>query len=136
MVLNFLTEDHWATIETLGELTGASPVPREKPQTCQYEPDKFSAAGWSALPSESVRPHRVAEASVHVEARVTSMDPELQNLLVVRARSSVVHADEGIVIDGTSYVDPLAWRPLIYSFRHYFGLGERVGIAGPAEVRR
>jgi hypothetical protein len=38
-----------------------------------------------------------------------------------------VHADARIVIPGTDHIDPSAWHPLIYNFRHYFGLGAELG---------
>ena len=54
--------------------------------------------------------------------------PELViNFFVVEARVVRVHADPRIVVPGTSYVDPRRWSPLIYNFRHYFGLGEQLG---------
>jgi hypothetical protein len=31
------------------------------------------------------------------------------------------------VVPGTDHVDPAAWNPLIYNFRHYFGLGHELG---------
>jgi hypothetical protein len=36
-----------------------------------------------------------------------------------------VHADPRIVVPGTQHVDPARWSPLIYNFRHDFGLGHR-----------
>ncbi|MBQ0901029.1 hypothetical protein [Micromonospora sp. U21] len=32
-----------------------------------------------------------------------------------------------VVVPGTNHVDPAAWHPLIYNFRHYFGLGAELG---------
>jgi hypothetical protein len=29
--------------------------------------------------------------------------------------------------DEDSHVDPRRWRPLIYNFRHYYGLGAELG---------
>ncbi len=31
------------------------------------------------------------------------------------------------VVPGTDHLDPAAWNPLIYNFRHYFGLGHELG---------
>jgi hypothetical protein len=33
-----------------------------------------------------------------------------------------------------NYIDPEKWQPLIYNFRHYFGLGEDLGRTFRAEV--
>jgi hypothetical protein len=31
------------------------------------------------------------------------------------------------VVPGTQHVDPRRWSPLIYNFRHYYGLGPELG---------
>jgi flavin reductase (DIM6/NTAB) family NADH-FMN oxidoreductase RutF len=56
------------------------------------------------------------------------------NFFVVEARVVRVHADQRIVVPGTSYVDPRRWSPLIYNFRHYFGLGEQLGQSFRSEL--
>ena len=33
-----------------------------------------------------------------------------------------------------NYVDPEKWQPLIYNFRHYFGLGAELGKTFRAEI--
>ncbi|WP_234003845.1 hypothetical protein [Nocardiopsis sp. SBT366] len=33
----------------------------------------------------------------------------------------------GIVVPGTQHIDPDRWNPLVYNFRHYFGLGTELG---------
>lgn len=38
-----------------------------------------------------------------------------------------VHADPRIVVPGSQHTDPAMWSPLIYNFRHYFGLGPELG---------
>lgn len=80
------------------------------------------------MESELVRPPRVAECPLQFEARAvrTELDAE-GNFLLVQAKVLRVHADHRVVIPGTSYVDPDAWSPLIYNFRHYFGLGSQLG---------
>ena len=35
-----------------------------------------------------------------------------------------VHADETYVIDESDHVDPDKWSPLVYNFRHYYGLAD------------
>jgi flavin reductase (DIM6/NTAB) family NADH-FMN oxidoreductase RutF len=134
LVLNFPSPEQWPQIDSLALLTGANPVPAEKPAGCRFEPDKFGAAGWHPAPSELVRPPRVAECPVQIEATVDSLRPDASDqFVIVEAKAVRVHADPAILIDGTSYVDTSAWSPLIYNFRHYFGLGPRLGKAGRAE---
>lgn len=52
---------------------------------------------------------------------------------IVEARTLRVHADERIVIDGTSHIDPASWSPLVYNFRHYYRLGDYLGTAERAD---
>lgn len=134
LVVNLFEDGAWEEIDALGRYTGANPVPTGKRADCRFVADKFAAVGWTPVASSSGGPVRIAEASVHIEAVVTAID-EVADLLVVRARAGTVHADEEIVVAGTSHIDPQRWRPLIYSFRHYFGLGERRGVAPNADVR-
>lgn len=44
-----------------------------------------------------------------------------------------VHAAPGIVIDGSNHIDPRAWRPLLYLFRHDVAPGEELGKTFRAE---
>jgi hypothetical protein len=46
----------------------------------------------------------------------------------VEVRVTNVYVDPTILVDGEpNRIDPLRWRPLIYSFRTYFGLGPQIG---------
>lgn len=134
LIVNLFEDDAWQQIDALGRLTGTHPVPADKRPDCRFEADKFAAVGWKPVEASPGRPARIAEASVHIAASVSAIDEEQGGLVVVRARAGVVHADERIVVEGTSHVDPQLWRPLIYSFRHYFGLGVRRGVAPHADV--
>ena len=134
LVLNFPSPGQWPQVESLALLTGADPVPAGKPAGCRYEPDKFGAAGWHPAPSELVRPPRVAECPAQIEATVSSLRLDAAGeFVIVEAKAVRVHADPAIVVDGTSHIDTAAWSPLIYNFRHYFGLGPRLGKTCRAE---
>lgn len=50
-----------------------------------------------------------------------------EEFLIVQAAVLRVHADPRIVVPGTQHVDPRRWSPLIYNFRHYYGLGPELG---------
>ncbi|MBB1244652.1 flavin reductase family protein [Streptomyces durbertensis] len=124
LVINLPSADMWAAVERLAPLTGAHPVPAAKRPVYRHEPDKFAAAGLSPQPSETVRPPRVAECPLQLEARVRTLTPagldgefRIAECDVVR-----VHASAALVVPGTQHVDPGAWSPLIYNFRHYFAL--------------
>lgn len=136
LVINLPDETQWREVEALGRTTGASPVPEGKPPNTSYVHDKFEEVGWHPLTGTMVAAARVAELPVHIEARATRIDDESGELAVVHARSRAVHVDDRITLAGTSYIDPSRWRPLIYNFRHYYGLGERRGIARRAELQQ
>ncbi|GAA1018733.1 hypothetical protein Aple_026360 [Acrocarpospora pleiomorpha] len=134
LVINFPSPDQWQQVERLALLTGADPVPAGKPAECRFAADKFGAAGWHPTPSELVRPPRITECPAQIEATVTNLRSDASGqFIIVEATAVRVHADTGIVIDGTSHVDPTVWSPLIYNFRHYFGLGPHLGKAARAE---
>ncbi|MER7170420.1 flavin reductase family protein [Streptomyces mesophilus] len=119
----------WASVERLAPLTGAHPVPAAKRAVYRHEPDKFGAAGLSRLPSQAVRPARVAECPLHLEARVRSLRPggPDDHFRIVECEVVRVHAAPSIVVPGTEHIDPSRWSPLLYNFRHYFGLGPELG---------
>lgn len=128
LVISLPGPDQWAAVERLAPLTGRSPVPASKPQDCRFEPDKFGAAGLHPQPSRLVRPPRVAQCPLQLEARAAriGLDASL-DFVIVEAAVVAVHADPRIVVPGTQHIDPGAWSPLVYNFRHYFGLGPELG---------
>lgn len=128
LVLSLPGPGLWPAVERLAPLTGRDPVPPGKPAGCRHEPDKFGAAGLTAVPSRSVRPPRVAECPLQMEARAERVRPDVSgDFVLVETVVSAVHADPRIVVPGTDHIDPAAWSPLVYNFRHYFGLGPELG---------
>lgn len=118
----------WPAVERLAPLTGRNPVPSTKAKGCRFEPDKFTAAGLHSEPSDLVRPPRVAECPLQFEARAERVRLDVSgDFVIVEAAVRKVHADPEIVVAGTHHVEPAAWSPLIYNFRHYFGLGPELG---------
>jgi flavin reductase (DIM6/NTAB) family NADH-FMN oxidoreductase RutF len=128
LVINVPAPAQWQAVERLAPLTGRSPVPRDKRGTWRFEPGKFAAAGLRPQPSELVRPPRVAECPLQMEARAAGLQPGVTgDFLVIQAQVLKVHADPRIVVPGTQHIDPARWSPLIYNFRHYYGLGAELG---------
>ena len=127
VVLNLPEARQWAEVERLAPLTGRDPVPEAKRDRFRYEPDKFAAAGLRPQQSELVRPPRVAECPLQMEARARAVRDTGDGMIIVEAEVLRVHADPRVVVPGTDHVDPAAWHPLIYNFRHYFGLGDELG---------
>ncbi|GAA1607780.1 flavin reductase family protein [Kribbella hippodromi] len=128
VVINYPSPEQWKAVERLADLTGRRPVPEHKQERFRYEREKFAAAGLTPVASELVAPPRVAGCPLQFEARSVQAEIDAQgNFLIAQARVLRVHAAEHVVVPGTSYVDPAAWSPLIYSFRHYFPLGPQLG---------
>ncbi|MFD5692229.1 flavin reductase family protein [Streptomyces rubiginosohelvolus] len=128
LVVNLPGPAQWPAVERLAPLTGRTPVPAGKRGSFRFEPDKFAAAGLRPQPSELVRPPRVTECPMQLEARVARAQPDFSgDFLIVEAQVLKVHADPRIVVSGSQHIDPAAWSPLIYNFRHYYGLGPELG---------
>jgi len=128
LVINVPAPAQWEAVERLAPLTGRSPVPERKRGAFRFEPEKFAVAGLRPEPSQLVRPPRVAECPLQLEARAADVSDGVgAEFLIVQAAVLRVHADPRIVVPGTQHVDPQRWSPLIYNFRHYFGLGTELG---------
>lgn len=118
----------WPAVERLAALTGRRDIPAHKRGVFRFVEDKFGAAGLHPIPSDVVRPPRVAECPLQLEARAACVRPGTSgDFLIVEAHVLKVHASPHIVVPGTQHIDPVAWSPLIYNFRHYFGLGPELG---------
>ncbi|GED67851.1 hypothetical protein BRE01_15530 [Brevibacillus reuszeri] len=128
-VLNLPNASLWQQVEALAPLTGRNPMPAYKKELgFRYEPDKFTAAKLTQVPSETVRPGRIGECPLQLEAIVRSIRiPEYaQMFAIVETEVTRVHADKQIV-RGEHHINPAAWNPLLYNFRHYYGLGSELG---------
>lgn len=115
-------------VEALAPLTGSNPPAAHKAHKFRYEPRKFAAAGLTEQTSKTVRPPRIAECPLQLEAKITAIHepatrPDGAYFRIVEAHVQRVHALSGVVTPGTSHVDPGQWRPLLYVFRHYFSTG-------------
>ncbi|WP_406835644.1 flavin reductase family protein [Streptomyces sp. AHU1] len=128
LVVNVASPELWEQVERLAPLTGADPVPESKRAVYRYEPDKFAASGFTPAGSHIVKPPRVAECALQLEARARALTPGGAGLFFsVECDVLRVHADERVVVPGTHHIDPALWSPLIYNFRHYHGLAPEVG---------
>ncbi|MGW5741164.1 flavin reductase family protein [Amycolatopsis sp. NPDC003861] len=133
VVVNLPGPHPWEAVERLAPLTGRDPVPRSKP-LFRHERAKFEAAGLTPEPARLVRPPRASECPLQLEARAVAVHSN-SDFLIVEAEVLAVHADPALVVPGTEHVDPEAWSPLIYNFRHYFGLGPELGHSFRSETR-
>jgi flavin reductase (DIM6/NTAB) family NADH-FMN oxidoreductase RutF len=130
-VINLPSPDMWRQVEKLAPLTGKNPVPDLKAKQFHFEKCKFKEAGLNQLASERVKPFRVAECPVHMEARVRNIHriggdklDELGGGVAAEVEIVRVHASDAFVKNG-NHIDAEKWSPLVYNFRHYFQLADR-----------
>ena len=135
VVLNLPSSAQVSAVDRLALTTGVMDVPRGKrSRGYEYVHGKFARAGLTPVPSETVAPPRVSECPIALEAVVESMhgladdDEGLRGALTAfEVRVQRVHAHPAVLAEGnTDRIDPDLWRPLIMSFQHFYGLGERL----------
>ncbi len=141
-VLNLPSVGMVAAVNRLARLTGSDPVPpRKLAMGYRYEKDKLGVAGLSTGRSELVSAQRVVECPVQLEAVLESTRPfgnrpdKASTAVAFEVRIVRTHIDECILMKGfENRIDPDKWRPLIMSFCHFYGLGERVWQSTLAEI--
>jgi flavin reductase (DIM6/NTAB) family NADH-FMN oxidoreductase RutF len=142
-VLNLPSAAMVRAVDRLARTTGSDPVPPHKlAMGYRHVRDKFGAAGLTPLPSDRVAPPRVAECPVALEATLQAVHPLAVRdddrrgaLVALEVRIVRVHVHESIRLAGhDDRIDPDLWRPLIMSFQHFYGLGERLHPSRLAEI--
>ena len=135
LVLSLPSVDQVAAVNRLARTTGSDPVPEWKAANgYRHVRDKFAAAGLTPIPSDIVAPPRVAECPIHLEAVLESVNPLAVGDPVRRGRALAlevkvvrIHVTDEVRLAGhADRIDPDRWRPLIMSFQHFYGLGDRV----------
>jgi flavin reductase (DIM6/NTAB) family NADH-FMN oxidoreductase RutF len=140
-VVNLPSPELWRNVERLAPLTGRSPVPQGKDSRFRFERDKFAASELTPISSEEVSAPRVKECPAQLEAMVQRIhdikgEKRLQDAgggAAVEVEILRVHVRQDLVL-ATNHIDPRQWQPLIYNFRHYFGLGQELGKTFRAET--
>ena len=141
-VLNLPSVEHAAAVNGLARLTGSDPVPPHK-ETMGYrhEKDKFGVAGLTAVTSELVGAPRAQECPVQLEAVLEAVHPfgtrpdKPCGMLAFEVRVVRAHIDESILMTGKlNHIDPDKWRPLIMSFCHFYGLGNKLRDSTLAQI--
>ena len=131
-VLNLPSDAQVAQVDALALLTASQPVPPHKRALgYQHSADKFAAAGLHAQSSEVVRAPRVRDCPIQLEATLERIHPIAEHdpriRVAVRAfevRVRRVHVDDSLLIaTEPNRIDPFRWRPLLMSFRQFFGVG-------------
>lgn len=138
-VVNLPSADLYQNIEKISNLTGLYPVPESKRGQYRYEADKFSAGDFSAMDAEMVTPPALANCPMQLECVLQNhyiMESGVDGtplIAAVQVKVINVRVHENLVIN-KNYINPSAWSPLIYNFRHYYALGEEMGKNFRAEV--
>ncbi|MGG1594331.1 flavin reductase family protein [Terribacillus saccharophilus] len=128
-VLNIPSPDLWQHVESLAACTGKDIVPSDKAAYGYISvKDKFHTAGLTRKNSTVVSAEAIAECPLQIEAEVRHIrEPDyMEGIAIIEVQAVAIHAQESIIKDG-KHIDPSKWSPLIYNFRHYFGLGEELG---------
>lgn len=134
-VLNVASIDMASAVDRLALTTGSNPVPSNKMEMgVQFVPDKFGHAGLTPANSDIVRPPRIHESPVQLESKVHNEyqyganNPRVRTELVTfEVCIERIHVDSRILVEGNpNRIDPDKWRPLIMSFREFYGLGDKV----------
>ncbi|WP_313802600.1 flavin reductase family protein [Cytobacillus sp.] len=135
-VINVPNPSLWRNVEQLARYTGKNPVPEFKKKVgFEYGKDKYAISGLSPIESETVKPSRIMECPLQIEATVKDIRiPEhTPDFAIVETKALQVHAHKDILI-GENHIDPNKWSPIIYNFRHYFGLSDQLGKTFRAEL--
>ena len=130
-VLNLASADMVGAVDRLALTTGSEEVPEHKANKgFRYEPDKFSAAGLSPIPSDIVNAERVAECSVQLEAKVAEMHvfgAPYAECYAIEVSVLRTHVAEWLLVPGKEdHIDPVRWDPLIIKFTEFFGGAKNV----------
>ncbi|QDQ02990.1 flavin reductase family protein [Lysinibacillus fusiformis] len=134
-VINVPSPSLWENVEKLAPYTGKNPVPEYKKKNgFTFEKEKYAISKLTPAESKTVKPTRIMECPIQIEAIVKHirMPDYSTDFAIVEVQVIHVHAHKDI-LTGENYIDPNKWSPLIYNFRHYFGLGNQLGKTFRAE---
>ena len=126
VVLNLPNASMWEQVEKIAPYTAKDPVPAQKAAKYTHTDDKFALGGFTPRASDKVRPPRVAECPIQAEAKVVNVN-DRNGYVLVELEIVQVHAQDHLVMEGNK-INPLQWEPLIYNFKHYYGIGEHKGL--------
>ena len=125
-VFNLPNASMWEKVEAIAPYTAKDPVPAQKAAKYTHTDDKFALGGFTPLASVKVRPPRVAQCPIQAEAKVVNVN-DRNGYALIELEFLQVHAEDNLVLDSDK-INPLNWEPLIYNFKHYYGIGEHKGL--------
>lgn len=134
-VVNLCAAHNTDAVNRLALLTGSQNIPIHKRALgYRHESRKFHTAKLTELSSETVKPSRILECPVHLEAVVESIVPFAKSDTRMAIASCAVElrilhtwVEEDLLVGAKQdRINADIWRPLLMSFRYLFQLGERM----------
>ena len=132
-----------APINALAKTTGRQDTsPFKTAAGYSYIEDKFKAAELTPIASEMIKPTRVLECPVQMEAELVAVDEMNRDeeglggfFLGLEVKILRIHAEENLLRVGEpNKVDADTWRPLMTAFQHLYGLSARLQLSRLAEI--
>lgn len=141
-VINLPSMQLVGAVNRLAKLTGVDPVPEHKQAMgYRYESNKFQVAGLTGSESNTIRPQRILECPVQLEAILENAHPfghgpdRDAGCWAFEVRVVRVHIEASLIVPGTdNHIDPDKWRPLVMSFRRFYGLTGQIHESRLAEI--
>jgi flavin reductase (DIM6/NTAB) family NADH-FMN oxidoreductase RutF len=136
-VLNLPSSQMVEAVDRLACTTGSDPMPKYKRgMGFEFVKHKFKHAGLTPIASELVKPSRVLECPVHLEAVVENTHEfGRDSAAAIEVRIVRAYFEESILsTEKRHHVDTDKWHPLIMSFCEFYGLGENVHPSRLAKV--
>lgn len=142
-VLNLPSDTMVAQINALAKTTGGQDMsPLKAAAGYRYVKDKFEVTQLTPLVSETVKPFRVRECPVHMEAELVAVNEMSQDeeskrgfFLGLEVKILRVHAEENVLqAREPDKIDADRWRPLMTVFQHLYGLSTRLQPSRLAEI--
>ena len=124
-VVNLASDDMAPAVNVLARTTGTEVVPEGKLRRgYRYEKDKFGVSQLTPQASELVSPPRIQECPVQMEAEMMGQYEVLGGaILVIEVKVLRTYVLDELRLQGHSNrVNPDAWKPMIMSFQHLYGL--------------
>lgn len=121
------------SINALAKTTGVDPVSVSKQSRgYRHVKDKFEVAGLTPVPSDLVKPSRIQQCPVHMEAELVRVHEMMEDVpgraelvLALEVKILRVHVEDNLRMEGyKNRVDADKWRPMIMSFQDMYGLME------------
>ncbi|KAK8861887.1 hypothetical protein PGQ11_008122 [Apiospora arundinis] len=132
-VLNLPSDDMGSYVNAIAKTTGSPVIPPGKIRLgYAHCKNKFARSGLTPQASDLVRPPRISQCPVQMEAEVIGSTKLMQDapnpdskrfLLAIEVKVLRTHIESDLRLVGHSNrVDPDRWRPMIMSFQHLYGL--------------